>query len=80
MSSSLRVSEEKEPENDAPIAIQALLCPPHYVCEEDTEMRAPEQPKDSHPKTLTKALKSNRFEGFSGLLPPSSPEWAREET
>ena len=61
MSSSLRASEEKEPENDAPIAIQALLCPPHYVCEENTEMRAPEQAKDSHPKTLTKSFEKQSF-------------------
>ena len=30
----------------------------HYHCpeEENTEMRAPEQPQDSHPKTLTKSF------------------------
>ena len=50
-------------------------------------MRAPEQPKDSYPETLTKSFEKQSFGSFlvlrsvwsiSGLLPPPSPEWARE--
>ena len=50
-------------------------------------MRAPEQPKDSHPEALTKSFEKQSFGSFlvlrsvwsiSGLLPPPSPEWARE--
>ena len=50
-------------------------------------MRAPEQPKDSYPETLTKSFGKQSFGsllelwsvwGTSGLLPPPSPEWAGE--
>ena len=50
-------------------------------------MRAPEQPNDSYLETLTKSFQNQSFgsilelwsvRSMSGLLPPPSPEWARE--